>query len=65
MKKLATICSAVLLVLSLTVLCGTTTSCKSSQDTMYEANRAKKKAVNNNYRVRGTTQRNKATYRSY
>lgn len=65
MKKLATICSAVLLVLSLSVLCGTTTSCKSSKEPMYEANRSKKKAVNNNYKVRGTTQRNKATYRTY
>ncbi|MBP5536626.1 MAG: hypothetical protein J6X62_07545 [Bacteroidales bacterium] len=66
MKKFVKICTAALLLAGFTVAGTAFSSCKSSKETtMYQTKRSKNKVVNTNYKMRGTTQRNKATYRSY
>jgi hypothetical protein len=48
------------------MVCGTTTSCKSSEgEVMYKTHHENTKTINKNYRVKGTNERNKQTYRSY
>lgn len=64
MKKAIKAMTSLLLVASMVMICGTTTSCKSS-DTMYKAKNKNAKVVNKNYKVRGNNQRNSSTYRTY
>ena len=53
------------LIVSLVGICGTTTSCKSSKESMYSAKKKNSKTINQNYRVRGNNQRNSSTYHTY
>ena len=55
---------SLLLVVGLFGVCGTVTSCKSS-DTMYTAKHKNSKKINNNYKVRGNNKKNGSTYRTY
>ncbi|MCF0211273.1 MAG: hypothetical protein HUK17_00020 [Bacteroidales bacterium] len=64
MKKIAKVLLSLLIIVGLTVVCGTTTSCKSS-DTMYRAKAKKGKVINRNYKVRGDNTHNGSTYRTY
>lgn len=64
MKKAIKTMLPLLLVAGMVMLCGTTTSCKSSE-TMYRSKNKTAKVVNKNYKVRGTNQRNGSTYRTY
>ena len=63
MKKIAKYLMSLLLIVGLTALCGTTTSCKS--DTMYTSKKHKNKVIHRNYKVRGDNTRNGSTYRTY
>ena len=54
----------VALVVGLAGVCGTTTSCKSS-DTMYTSKNKKAKKINRNYKVRGDNKKNSSTYHTY
>lgn len=66
MKKLVRILTSVLLLCGMVTVCGTTTSCKSSEgEVMYKTHHENTKTINKNYRVKGTNERNKQTYRSY
>lgn len=66
MKKALHIVSSALILAGLIVVCGTTTSCKSSEgEVMYQTHHQSTKTINKNYRVKGTNDRNKQTYRSY
>lgn len=64
MKKIAKAFLSLLLIAGMTVVCGTTTSCKSS-DTMYSHKTKKGKVISRNYKVRGDNGRNGSTYRTY
>lgn len=65
MKKALRIMMALIMVLGLVGVCGTTTSCKSSSKTMYTSKKKNSKHINRNYRVRGDNKHNSSTYRSY
>lgn len=65
MKKVVRILMAVVLVLGLTAVCGTATSCKSSSESMYTTKKKTAKKINRNYKVRGNNQRNSSTYHTY
>lgn len=66
MKKAIQIATSVLILIGMVVVCGTTTSCKSSEgEVMYQTHHQSTKTINKNYRVKGTNDRNKQTYRSY
>ena len=65
MKKAIHIMMSLLLVVSLIGVCGVTTSCKSSSETMYNSKKKNSKTINHNYRVRGNNQRNSSTYHTY
>lgn len=64
MKKAVRLFTSLLLLVGLVAVCGTTSSCKSS-DTMYSSKKKTSKTINRNYRVRGNNDRNGSTYRSY
>ncbi|MBQ1409350.1 MAG: hypothetical protein IIY87_06300 [Bacteroidales bacterium] len=64
MKKIFRVFLSLLLVVGLFGVCGTVTSCKSS-DTMYTAKHKNSKKINNNYKVRGNNKKNGSTYRTY
>lgn len=64
MKKAIKVMTTVLLMAGMVMVCGTMTSCKSS-DTMYRTKNKTAKVVNKNYKVRGNNQRNSSTYRTY
>lgn len=64
MKKIAKAFLSLLLIVGLTAVCGTATSCKSS-DTMYTTKNKRFKVINQNYKMRGTNSRNSSTYRTY
>lgn len=63
MKKIAKAFLSLLLVVGLTAMCGTVTSCKS--DTMYKTKKQKNKVIHKNYKMRGDNGRNGSTYRTY
>ena len=65
MKKAFRILMSLALIVSLVGICGTTTSCKSSKESMYSAKKKNSKTINQNYRVRGNNQRNSSTYHTY
>ena len=65
MKKAIRIVFTILLIVGLAGVCGTTTSCKSSSETMYTSKKKNSKRINRNYKVRGNNQRNSSTYHSY
>lgn len=65
MKKVVKLLTSMLLLIGIIAACGTTTSCKSSSDTMYSSKNKTSKTINRNYKVRGNNQRNSSTYRSY
>ena len=56
---------SLMLIFSLVGICGITSSCKSSSETMYSAKKKNSKTINQNYRVRGNNQRNSSTYHTY
>ncbi len=64
MKKLMRIAVMLLLVFGLAGVCGTVTSCKSSES-MYTTKKKTAKKINRNYKVRGNNQRNSSTYHTY
>lgn len=47
------------------VVCGTTTSCKSQGEVLYKTHNENTKTIKQNYRIKGTNERNRQTYRSY
>ncbi len=65
MKKAVRIFISLLLLVCLVGVCGTTSSCKSSSETMYSTKKKTAKKINRNYKVRGNNQRNSSTYHSY
>ena len=65
MKKAVRILMTMVVLFGLVGVCGTTTSCKSSSETMYSSKKKTSKKINRNYRVRGNNQRNSSTYHSY
>lgn len=66
MKRLIHIASSILLIVGMTVVCGTATSCKSSEgEVMYKTHNNNTKTIKQNYRIKGSNERNKQTYRSY
>ena len=65
MKKALRILMAMVMVFALVGICGTTTSCKSSSETMYSSKKKTAKKINRNYKVRGNNQRNSSTYHTY
>lgn len=66
MKKALRILVSVLVIAGMTAVLGTTTSCKSSKgEVMYKSHQDNTKTINKNYRIKGTNERNKQTYRSY
>ena len=65
MKKAVRILLSIVMIVALAGVCGTTTSCKSSNETMYSSKKKNAKHINRNYKVRGNNQRNSSTYHSY
>ncbi|MBO4587931.1 MAG: hypothetical protein J5711_03400 [Bacteroidales bacterium] len=66
MKKFIRIMTSALVLVGMVTVCGTTTSCKTSEgEVMYKTHHENTKTINKNYRVKGTNERNKQTYRSY
>ncbi len=65
MKQFAKIALSLLLVAAITVVCGSTTACSSSKDTMYTTKKKTSKTINKNYKVRGNNTNNGSTYRTY
>lgn len=64
MKKIAKVLTSLMLIAGMVAVCGTNTSCKSS-DTMYTTKNKKHKVINRNYKVRGNNQRNSSTYHTF
>ena len=64
MKKAVKILTMLCLAVGMIVVCGTNTSCKSSE-TMYQTKKKPSKVINKNYRIRGNNQRNNSTYHTY
>lgn len=65
MKKFAKIMLSLLLVAGITLTFGATTSCKSSEQTMYKTKQSTSKTIHKNYRMRGNNKDNGSTYRTY
>ncbi len=65
MKRFAKIALSLMLVAAITVVCGSTSACSSSQDTMYRSKTKTSKTINKNYKVRGNNTNNGSTYRTY
>lgn len=65
MKKAIRILMTLVVLVGLVGVCGTTTSCKSSSETMYTSKKKNSKRINKNYTVRGNNKRNSSTYHSY
>ena len=65
MKKFIRIATSALILIGMVVVCGTTTSCKSQGEVMYKTHNENTKTIKQNYRVKGTNERNRQTYRSY
>ena len=64
MKKIVKASLSLLLIVGLTAVCGSFTSCKSSE-TMYKTKSSKGKVIHRNYKVRGDNSHNGSTYRTY
>lgn len=64
MKKMTKALLSLLLVVAITALCGTATSCKSN-DTMYQTKHKKGRVINKNVKMRGNNTNNGSTYRTY
>lgn len=64
MKKVAKMVISLALVAGMTLVAGTTTSCKTEQ-TMYRPNHKSSNTINKNYKVRGNNRNNGSTYRTY
>ena len=55
-----------MVVIGMLAFCGTVSSCKSSEgEVMYQTHHQSTKTIKQNYRIKGTNERNKQTYRSY
>lgn len=66
MKKILRIATMFFVLIGMVVVCGTQTSCKSSEgEVMYKTKHENTKTIRKNYRIKGTNERNKQTYRSY
>lgn len=68
MKKAIKLLSILCVVAGLVVVCGSTTSCKSSSkagETMYSSQSGRSHVVNRNYKIRGNNRNNRSTYRTY
>ncbi len=65
MKKTVRILMAMVLIIGLVGVCGVSTSCKSSSETMYSPKKKTSKTIKQNYKVRGNNKRNSSTYHSY
>lgn len=66
MKKSFKVFLPLLFVVGIAAMCGTVTSCASSEDApMYRTNQNTTKVIKSNYKVTGTNRKNSATYRSY
>lgn len=66
MKKSFKVFLSMLFIAGQAALCGTVTSCASSEEApMYRTNQSTTKVIKSNYKVTGTNRKNSATYRSY
>lgn len=66
MEKALKIITSALIIAGIVTVCGTETSCKSSEgEVLYKTKHESTKTIRKNYRVKGTNERNKQTYRSY
>ncbi len=68
MKKAVKLLTMFMMVIGLVVVCGSTTSCKSTSKTgekMYTSQSSRSHVVNKNYKIRGNNKKNRSTYRTY
>lgn len=71
MKKFVKLTALLFVCIGLFAVCGTMTSCGSSQEMdmgegyMYRSPKVNKKIIKKNYKVRGNNQNNRSTYQSY